>query len=394
MISLAGFQFVPNIFFPPSDKAIFTAEFQMPSGTSIECTEAVVREIEAFMARELRATPSAGSEVESASGAVQGATSDEVVRTEGITNWATFVGRGGPRFYLSYSPEPNSPDYAFAIVNATSRAVIDDELIPRLEAFCLQQFPELDVTLNPLQMGLPVIAPVQVRLSGRDADTLFDIVETLKANLRTLPGTKNISDDWGAQSKKLVVRVNQPRARRAGVTNQDIAISLQTALSGFVTTQFREEDEIIPVSLRSAEANRTDVTKMTSLNVYAQTPGVLFRSCRLPILKWSGRRPRCDDGTGSRRSPSRLRSTPARLRATSSRSCGPGSMGSGRDGDWVTSMSSAARKRRRSRQIRPLVNRCQPARSSSCSPTSSSTTPSCSSIGSRSTRTDWSRREP
>ena len=75
------------------------------------------------------------------------------------------------------------------------------------------------------------------------------------------------------RSKKLVVDVNQPRARRAGVTNQDIAISLQTALSGFETTQYREEDEIIPVVLRSSVANRTDLTKLESLNVYAQATG-------------------------------------------------------------------------------------------------------------------------
>ena len=272
VISLGGFQLIPNIFFPPSDKGIFTAEFQMPPGTSVERTEAVVREVEEFVARELRVTGAVGPDGGFTS-AGEGPAVDGGGRTEGVTNWATFVGRGGPRFYLSYSPEPSSPDYAFAIVNATSRAVIDDVIIPRLETFCFEQFPELDVTLNPLQMGPPVMAPVQVRLSGRDPDRLFDIVETVKSKLRTLPGTKNISDDWGPRSKKLVVQVDQPRARRAGVTNQDIAISLQTALSGFVTTQFREEDEIIPVSLRSADANRTDVTGMTSLNVYAQTTG-------------------------------------------------------------------------------------------------------------------------
>jgi len=70
-----------------------------------------------------------------------------------------------------------------------------------------------------------------------------------------------------------VVDVDQPRARRAGVTNQDIAISLQTALSGFETTQYREEDEIIPVALRSSMASRTDLTKLESLNVYAQATG-------------------------------------------------------------------------------------------------------------------------
>ena len=129
------------------------------------------------------------------------------------------------------------------------------------------------MTLNPLQLGPPITSPVQVRLSGRDEDTLFDIVDAVKVQLRAIPGTKNISDDWGVRSKKLVVDVDQPRARRAGVTNQDIAISLQTALSGFETTQYREEDEIIPVTLRSSVASRTDLTKFESLNVYAQATG-------------------------------------------------------------------------------------------------------------------------
>ena len=75
------------------------------------------------------------------------------------------------------------------------------------------------------------------------------------------------------RGKKLIVDVDQPRARRAGVTNQDIAISLQTALSGFETTQYREGDEIIPVTLRSSAASRTDLTKLESLNVYAQATG-------------------------------------------------------------------------------------------------------------------------
>ena len=252
VLALQGFAFIPNIFFPPSDKAIFTAEYELPSGTSIERTEAVIAAVDRFIADELAVDAS---------------------RVAGVTNWATFIGNGGPRFYLSHSPKPASPNYALSIVNATSRAVITEELIPRLEAFCLEQFPDLETKLNPLQLGPPVVAPVQVRLSGRDEDALFDIVDTVKARLRTIAGTKNIGDDLGVRGKKLIVDVDQPRARRAGVTNQDIAISLQTALGGFEATQYREGDEIIPVTLRSSAASRTDLTKLESLNVYAQATG-------------------------------------------------------------------------------------------------------------------------
>ncbi|MDX1389288.1 MAG: efflux RND transporter permease subunit, partial [Acidobacteriota bacterium] len=67
--------------------------------------------------------------------------------------------------------------------------------------------------------------------------------------------------------------VNQPRARRAGVTSQDVAISLQTFLSGLEATEFREDDKLIPVTLRSVAAERQDIDKLETLNVYAQLTG-------------------------------------------------------------------------------------------------------------------------
>ena len=56
------------------------------------------------------------------------------------------------------------------------------------------------------------------------------MVDRLKAKLFEIPGTKTIDDDWGARVKKLLVVVNQPRARMAGVSSLDIALSLQTNL--------------------------------------------------------------------------------------------------------------------------------------------------------------------
>ena len=253
LLAMQGFRIIPNIFFPPSDKAIFTATYELPAGTSIERTMEVVETVDRFIDAELRA------------GAGEAA--------EGVTNWATFAGNGGPRFYLAHNPEPHNPQFAFSLLNATSRDVITDELIPRLAAFCRERFPELEVKLNPLQLGPPVSAPVQVRLSGRDPDRLFDLVDAVTAELRSMPGAATVTDDWGMRSKKLVVAVDQPRARRAGVTSQDVAISLQTALSGFETTQYREGETSIPVTLRSTLASRTDVTKLDSLNVYAQATG-------------------------------------------------------------------------------------------------------------------------
>lgn len=251
IIAIQGFRLVPQIFFPPNDKAIFTAEFTLPMGSPIERTEEMVAKIEEFMKGELAV--SAG-------------------RKGGIENWATFIGSGAPRFILAYAPEPRKPEYAIMIVNATSLKVCS-ELMSKMETFCYENFPDVKPEIDLLKLGAPYDAPVEVRISGSDEDVVFDIVDKVKANLRGIAGTKYISDNWGVRSKKLLVKINQPRARRAGLTSLDVALSLQTILTGYQTTEYREEDEVIPVTLRSVAAERQDIAKLESHNIFSQLTG-------------------------------------------------------------------------------------------------------------------------
>jgi len=251
LLSLGGFRLIPNIFFPENDRPLLTIELELPEGTPITRTEELVRRTEEHLRSEYLVDDG---------------------RERGITNWGAFVGEGAPKFNLGYNPEQSAPSYAILLANATDRAVID-EIIPPLRRFGIGLDPELDTTIRPLGMGPPAWPPVEIRLSGRDTDRLFEIVDQVKERLETVPGATQIGDDWGARSKKIVVRVNQPRARRAGVTSQDVAISLQTFLSGLEVTEFRERDALIPVTLRSVAADRQDVDRLETLAVYAQTTG-------------------------------------------------------------------------------------------------------------------------
>ncbi|MCP4634246.1 MAG: efflux RND transporter permease subunit [candidate division Zixibacteria bacterium] len=244
-------RFIPSIFFPPSDRSFLKAELTWPLGTSIEFTEAKVKEIGYFIRDSLVVNEQRG---------------------EGITNWASFIGEGAPRYYLSISPEPPTENYAYMLMNTTSREVADG-LINRIENFCTDRFPDLKALISPLDYGPPVMAPIQIRISGKDPEVIFSIVDEVKQGLTGLKGTKNIDDNWGIRSKKLLVEVNQPRARRAGVTSQDIAISLQTTLSGMEPTQFREDDKVIPVVLRAEEADRKDLGKLETLDIYSRATG-------------------------------------------------------------------------------------------------------------------------
>jgi multidrug efflux pump subunit AcrB len=254
-LALQGFGLVPVIFFPPNDRPTFTAELRVPVGSNLDTTDRVVARVEQFMKDEMLVDD------------------DEIAAgVEGVVNWAVFLGQGAPRFILPLYIEQTTPEYAMFIINATSRDIID-ELVPRLNRFCAENFPDLSSKIHPLQLGPPIVDPIEIRISGRDEDRTFALVDQVKAKLYTIRGPTGITDDWGARAKKMVVRIDETRARRAGVSNQDIAISLQTALTGFDTTEFREEDKVIPVTLRSAAAGRTDLGKIESLNVFAQATG-------------------------------------------------------------------------------------------------------------------------
>lgn len=250
--ALSAFPLIPKMFFPPNDKPIFTAELELPPGTPFERTEALVNEVESFLRKELLVGP---------------------VRSEGVVNWAAFIGQGAPRFVLNYIPEQAKPEYAILVGNATSVRSIHEEIIPKLEAFCSRTFPDLTASIELLVTGPPPTAPVEIRVSGNDQEKLFAIAEQVKARLKSVPATKNIRDDWGGKTKKLLVNVNQARARRAGLSNRDVALSLQTVLSGYASTQYREGDKAIPILLRSVEADRQDIGKLEGLNIYVPGTG-------------------------------------------------------------------------------------------------------------------------
>ncbi|MDJ0841351.1 MAG: efflux RND transporter permease subunit [Acidobacteriota bacterium] len=249
-VSLQGFNYIPKSFFPDSDQPMLTAKMELPTGTAIEETSRVVRRIDNFIKEKLKAGDG----------------------KDGVTNWATFVGEGAPRFILTYAPDPPTPGLAYWIINVNdyrvSRQMIDD-----LAAFVRENFPDALFNAQPLAKGPPVTNPIEVRISGRETEQLFELVANVKEELKRIPGTINIDDNWGPRAKKMMVRVNQARARRAGLSSQDIAISLQTILSGLETTQFREDDKTIPIVLRSSLSDRQDFSKLEQLTVYAQATG-------------------------------------------------------------------------------------------------------------------------
>ncbi len=248
-LKLAGF--VPFIFVPESDRPLITANIELPIGTSIESTTAAVDAIEAFVREHL-------------------ATNDE--RTEGVSSWSSYIGQGAPKYDLGYNPPETAPYSAHILLNTTSDS-INQQVIDGLEDFCLDRFPEMSATISRLQQGGGSAQPIAIRVSGKQMDKLQNIIEQIKGNVAAVPGSKNVQDDWGLRSKKLLVKVDQAKAQLAGITSQDIATSLQTLLGGMEVERFREEDKSIPIVIRRESSETPEIDRLETMNLYNQQTG-------------------------------------------------------------------------------------------------------------------------
>lgn len=249
-LSIFGFTKLAFVFFPDSDRNMITIDVNLPEGTKIAATEAVVTSIETFIKDKLVVNKT---------------------RTEGILDWSAYVGEGPSSYDLGYNPDEPNSNYAHLLVNTTSFE-INGEMIKTLDEFCYSNFPNADVKIARLG-STGGGAPIEIKVSGKDPDKLSAIASEIKAKLFATSGTKNIKDDWGPKGKKFIIEIDQSSAQLAGVTNSDIAISLQTVLDGFNTGEFREGDESIPIVMRSEDNLQQTLESLESLNVYAQNSG-------------------------------------------------------------------------------------------------------------------------
>ena len=250
-IAIAGMGYVRQEFIAPSEDPVFSAKLEMPLGTSIESSESVIEEVDRYIAETWYA-PESGEAV--------------------VRNWLTFIGEGGPRFMLSLNPPNPNPANSFVIVNTYDGKRVD-EVIAGIESYVRDNHPDLAAQVARIENGPPVGYPIVVRISGPEIDALYSIADQVTDRLYSLGGVSDVKNSWGLQTKKLTVDVDQDLARRAGVTSEDVAYSLQAGLTGIDLTQYREGDEIIPVTLRTVAADRQDFSKLDGLTVYSQATG-------------------------------------------------------------------------------------------------------------------------
>ena len=77
--------------------------------------------------------------------------------------------------------------------------------------------------------------------------------------------------DWNEQVKNIRLEIDQNKARVIGVSSQGLSTVLNSILTGYSITQYRERDQLIEVLARAESAERLDPGKLAEINVPTQS---------------------------------------------------------------------------------------------------------------------------
>jgi len=245
----AGFMSSPLVreFFGPSDRNQFLVYVDEPAGSRITATDQAVRDLTEWLG-------------------------DEEINPE-ITGNIAYVGTGGPRFFLTLSPVDPDPHVAFLIVNTETDDQVPD-VVKRVRQHLLENFPGVNARVKRMWLGSNEPAFVEFRLIGTDSEYLWEKAKELTDAMWATEGIDYVQNDWENKVVRVDVVVDQVRARRAGVTSQEVALSVNAFLDGASLTDYREGDVAIPVVLQAVDDERQTLGDLWNINVYSARRGV------------------------------------------------------------------------------------------------------------------------
>jgi len=223
-------------FFSPVERDQFVVDVFARQGAALSHTAAAVAEVEKLL----------GEEAE-------------------IASTASFIGRNAPLvFYNLESQETHANHFAQLIIR------VDDprntvRVARRVQGKLQANMVGAHCCVHIFEHGAPLIAPFEVRISGPSIPVLREMGRRVEHILEHTAGVRNVRDNYGHESLKVVAQVNEPVARSLGIDQSIVADELRRRMDGFTVSHVREGDEQVPISLRFAARDRQEIGDLASM---------------------------------------------------------------------------------------------------------------------------------
>lgn len=238
-----GFQFVKSGFFPASTTPQLVVDFWLPQGTDIRTTEKDMMQLERF-----------------------------VLEQEGVVGVQTLIGGGALRYMLIYGGESPNGSYGQILARVDDYQKLD-ALMTKVQSHIDEEFPNAQGKAWRFVLGPGGGSKIEATFKGPDPDVLRDLAEQAKAIMIADGGALSIKDTWRQRVSVIEPVFSESKARRAGISREDVGNALQKNFSGRTVGVYRENDDLIPIQVRAPRHEREDVHNIGNIQVQSTSTG-------------------------------------------------------------------------------------------------------------------------
>ncbi|ELA8089734.1 TPA: multidrug efflux RND transporter permease subunit VmeV [Vibrio parahaemolyticus] len=237
--AVIAFGNVKQQFFPPSNTPMFYVDMWMPEGTDIRQTIKQAETVESYIRQQ-----------------------------DDIDFVSVSIGQGLQRFALTYQPEKSYEAYAQFQVRTTDRDNMF-KLLHKLDDNLAKTFDEPTFQFKLMEFGPSPASKIEARITGPDPKVLRELAVQVEDILHTDPGARNIRHDWRERTKELVPVFNESKARRLGISKEDLSSTLQMAFGGSTFGVLRDGTHTLPIMMRLPEAERVDFESLQNVKIWS-----------------------------------------------------------------------------------------------------------------------------
>jgi multidrug efflux pump subunit AcrB len=228
-LGLAGVKLVVLKMLPFDNKSEFQVIVDMPAGTPVEVTAAVLRDLGAHVA-----------------------TIPEVTDYQAYAGMAAPINFNGlvRQYYLRTLAEQGDLQVNLVAKSARSRKSheIASAVRPALEAIGARWGANVKVVEVP--PGPPVLSPIVAEIYGPDEAGRIRVAKRVREALAGTPDIVGVDDSVEDPAPRVVVRVDQARAALAGVTRRDVVDTMRAGLGGLDATPLHDGQAKYAVPVR------------------------------------------------------------------------------------------------------------------------------------------------
>lgn len=224
-------------FFPEVEPNTAYIDVRAPSGTNLETSDGLARQIEAILADM--------PDVET------------YVVNVGVSGGNDFAGGEG--------------------VSHASRISIDfvDESLRRQSSFDtieeirgeLRGLTGAEIELTKERAGPPVGAPISVEVSGEDFEVLGRLSARIKRVVADVPGVVDLKDDYDRGRPEIRIEVDREAAALAGLNTRVIASTVRSAIYGTEASEYRIGEDEYDIRVRFKPDKRNTLSDLARIAI-------------------------------------------------------------------------------------------------------------------------------